>query len=645
MSLRESFEQNKDRRYIMFGGKGGLGKTTFSAATAYWLARQGHRVLVFSVDPQASLSDTFQRDIFGKGAVKIMENLWAQEIDADSHIKAYQQEVRQKILDMYGMERIPDEIEDYIQAASAEPAMEESAIFDAVVDIVVKGDYDYYIYDLVPLGHALYYLSMAKVYDEWINRITQLREQMREHEEMVARIRRQKVTEEDQILSELQYIKGRINQSSRILTDKERTAFFFVVVPEQMIILDTEKAAQLFARFDVPIAGYIVNRILPAELAGQDAVHDVAGDGHVEPGEQLRGLLCVQDDHLLGYEDEEKGGALLVGQDAGGLVDASLDVLELVEDLVFLGDLLALDARDHLFVLAHLLPELRDPVDPLVVDFGHRQVVERVAERHQVIDVVVVVALHHDVHDRVEDGRFLHGRLGRGRLDVMLDFFRDLIESVHVEDLLADLLLIRLDIGVGVDLLRPKVVQDLDRALAEDVTLEDVAEGRLGVHGKHQHLVPLPRQPVGGRGRKRRLAQAALAAEHDVAALAVLLEPCSQRHREGTGSRVGGSKHRIGNVFLPEHAPLPGGDIGDDVRQQAQRIVWRENRDADQVAHRDQDEEVLHAGPGAQGVARHIVRAHPVENLLQPGEQATLLLLRHGSRSPSPRARIRPSDP
>src|SRR6266571_1459579 len=269
MSLRAWFEQNRARRYIMFGGKGGLGKTTFSAATAYWLARQGHKVLVFSVDPQASLSDIFQRDIFGKGPVEVLDNLWAQEIDADSNIKAYQQEVRQKILDMYGFDQIPEEIEHYIQAASAEPAMEESAIFDAVVDIVVKGDYDYYIYDLVPLGHALYYLSMAKVYDEWINRITELREQMREHEEMVARIRRQKVTEEDQILSELQYIKGRINQSSRILTDKERTAFFFVVVPEQMIILDTEKAAQLFAKFDVPIAGYIVNRVLPAELARQ----------------------------------------------------------------------------------------------------------------------------------------------------------------------------------------------------------------------------------------------------------------------------------------------------------------------------------------------------------------------------------------
>jgi len=270
MSLKKIFEEHPKRRYIMFGGKGGLGKTTFSAATAYWLAQQGKKVLVFSVDPQASLSDIFQQDIFGKGPVKIMENLWAQEIDADQHIKAYQNEIRKKILDMYGFEKVPEEIEQYIQAASAEPAMEESAIFDAVVDIVVGGDYDYYIYDLVPLGHALYYLSMAKVYDEWINKITKLREEMREYEEMVSRMKRQKETEEDQILTELKYIRTRINASSSILTDKEKTGFFFVIIPEEMILIDTSKAAELFAKFDVPIMGYVVNRVVPRELLQQN---------------------------------------------------------------------------------------------------------------------------------------------------------------------------------------------------------------------------------------------------------------------------------------------------------------------------------------------------------------------------------------
>ena len=230
MSLTKIFEQYPDRRYIMFGGKGGLGKTTFSAAAAYYLAKKGKRVLVFSVDPQASLTDIFQQDIFGKGPTEIIPNLYAQEIDADRRVKEYQGEIRQKIRDMYGMDQIPEEIESYIQAAAAEPAMEESAIFDEVVDIVVTGGYDYYIYDLVPLGHALYYLSMASVYDAWIDKITHLREQMREYDQVAAVMRRDKEElDEDAILNELLYIKERINKSSSILTDKNKTAFFFVL--------------------------------------------------------------------------------------------------------------------------------------------------------------------------------------------------------------------------------------------------------------------------------------------------------------------------------------------------------------------------------------------------------------------------------
>ena len=286
ISLATIFDLYPDRHYIMFGGKGGLGKTTFSAATAYYLAKKGKRVLVFSVDPQASLTDIFQRDIFGKGPTEIMPNLYAQEIDADRRVKDYQQEIRQKIFDMYGMDKIPDEIESYIQAAAAEPAMEESAIFDQVVDIVVQGGYDYYIYDLVPLGHALYYLSMASVYDAWIGKITNLREQMREYDQVAAVIRHEKELDEDAILNELLFIKERINKSSSILTDKKKTAFFFVLTAEEMIINDTLKAAGLFAKFDVPLSGYIINRVLPAGLKNQNIP------------EYLKNRLAMQDHYM-----------------------------------------------------------------------------------------------------------------------------------------------------------------------------------------------------------------------------------------------------------------------------------------------------------------------------------------------------------
>ena len=127
---------------------------------------------------------------------------------------------------------------------------------------------------------------MAKVYDEWINKVTKLREDMREYEEMVSRLKREKETEQDQILNELIYIKGRINASSSILTDKAKTAFFFVVVPEDMIIIDTQKAAKLFAQFDVPIGGYVVNRVIPHQLLEQTIP------------EYLRNRITMQDKYL-----------------------------------------------------------------------------------------------------------------------------------------------------------------------------------------------------------------------------------------------------------------------------------------------------------------------------------------------------------
>jgi arsenite/tail-anchored protein-transporting ATPase len=270
MNLRQVLASNPTMKYIMFGGKGGLGKTTCSAAAAVHLAKQGYKVLVFSVDPQASLSDIFQRDIFGKGAVEIMPNLFAQEIDADRRVQEYQKQIKQQILDRYGFEKVPDEIESYIAAASSEPAMEESAIFDAVVDIVFTGAYDYYIYDLVPLGHALYYLSMSTIYDQWINKITELRAEMQRYDRVAARMKSETMTEEDEILNELQEIRKRINLSSSIFTDKEKTGFFFVVTPEEMTILDTVKAGELFSKFGVPLSGYVVNRVLPESLLTEE---------------------------------------------------------------------------------------------------------------------------------------------------------------------------------------------------------------------------------------------------------------------------------------------------------------------------------------------------------------------------------------
>ncbi|MDI6847527.1 MAG: ArsA-related P-loop ATPase, partial [Candidatus Bathyarchaeia archaeon] len=77
LSIEEYLKTHPNVKYILFGGKGGLGKTTLSAATAFWLAKSGKKVVVFSTDPQASLTDIFERNIFGKGEVEITTNLYA----------------------------------------------------------------------------------------------------------------------------------------------------------------------------------------------------------------------------------------------------------------------------------------------------------------------------------------------------------------------------------------------------------------------------------------------------------------------------------------------------------------------------------------------------------------------------------------
>ncbi|MGC9346147.1 MAG: ArsA-related P-loop ATPase, partial [Candidatus Bathyarchaeales archaeon] len=93
-TMKEFFERRPELNCIIFAGKGGLGKTTFSAATSHWLAEQGKRALCFSTDPQASLSDIFERDIYGKGIQSFAQNLHVLEIDSDRRVKEYQESVR-----------------------------------------------------------------------------------------------------------------------------------------------------------------------------------------------------------------------------------------------------------------------------------------------------------------------------------------------------------------------------------------------------------------------------------------------------------------------------------------------------------------------------------------------------------------------
>lgn len=266
LSLKEFLEEKPGIRVIVNAGKGGLGKTTFSAAMAYWFARTGKRPLCFSTDPQASLSDIFEMDLFGKGVKEVVKNLFVIEIDADRRIKEFQEEVRNKIKDMYGLDTIPEEINEYIETSAYEPAMHESATYDAMADLLSKGEFNPYVFDMPPFGHGIRMISMSMVLGAWIDKMEEARRKAAEYAEAARYIKGITSETEEEVLRELRNIRNKLDFFREVLTDPDRSSFFMVLIPEKMAILDTERAIDMFKKLNIEMAGVLVNQVYPREL-------------------------------------------------------------------------------------------------------------------------------------------------------------------------------------------------------------------------------------------------------------------------------------------------------------------------------------------------------------------------------------------
>jgi len=264
--LTDYLKANPDLRMAIFAGKGGLGKTTCSAALALAAAAMGKKVLCFSTDPQASLSDIFERDIFGKGEIEVVPRLFVVEIDADSKIAAYIKEIKQKIRDMYKTEEIPPEIESYIDSSVAEPAMYESATYDAMADYLARGDYDLFVFDMPPFGHGVRMISMAEVLSMWVERLTEAREKAKDYDEIASRLKGGKLIKEDEVLKQLHDIKSKLTMFTNTMKDRSAAAFFMVMTPEYMCIHDTETALSMFRAMGVGLSGIVLNKVLPFEM-------------------------------------------------------------------------------------------------------------------------------------------------------------------------------------------------------------------------------------------------------------------------------------------------------------------------------------------------------------------------------------------
>lgn len=294
--MSDLYKSGSETRVSIFAGKGGLGKTTCSAALSSWLAKEKRRTLCFSTDPQASLSDIFESDIFGKGKKELAKNLFVMEIDADKRIAIFQEEVRQKIRDMYGITEIPKEIDEYISATSAEPAMHESATYDAMASLLATKEYDNYVFDMPPFGHGIRMVSMARILDMWITKMEETRKKSQEYGDTAYRIQQKGAgSGQDEMLGELQEIREKLGLFQQILTDTKRTAFYMVIIPEMMAILDTTRALDMFDQLDIEMSGVVINQVYPRELLQRKDL-----------GDFLRNRIESQQKYLVQIEDELK---------------------------------------------------------------------------------------------------------------------------------------------------------------------------------------------------------------------------------------------------------------------------------------------------------------------------------------------------
>jgi arsenite-transporting ATPase len=277
-SMSAYFGSHPNLKYIFFGGKGGVGKTVLAGATALWLAGQGKRTLLASTNPVHSLSGLLQQSVFG-APTGVTDNLWAYEIDTKETIERSKKEIREKIQWFLKFADISTKADDFVESATMNPAFEESAMFENMVDLMLKDDYDVYVFDTAPTANARRLLGMSKVYSLWVDKMLKSREEARSLREMLSFSKKK---EDDPLLTYLLQFRRRMGEAQQRLTNLEKTAFFFVTLPEALPIAVISRFIGWFQDFGIPIGGVVVNMLLDKEALGKDLPEFVSNRVHMQ---------------------------------------------------------------------------------------------------------------------------------------------------------------------------------------------------------------------------------------------------------------------------------------------------------------------------------------------------------------------------
>jgi arsenite-transporting ATPase len=255
--------------YLFFGGKGGVGKTTMAGVSALWMAERGKRTLLASTNPVHSLSGLLGQDVFGRHTpVQGVPNLWAYEIDTRQTIERSKREIKEKIQWFLKFAEISTKADAFVESATMNPAFEESAMFENMIDLMFKGEYEAYVFDTAPTANARRLLGMSKVYSLWVEKMVRSRQEAQSLREMLSFTKKK---ETDPLMDYLLQFRDRIEHARVLLTDAQKTAFFFVTLPEALPIAVITRFIAWFHDFGIPIGGVIVNMVIDKAQLGERA--------------------------------------------------------------------------------------------------------------------------------------------------------------------------------------------------------------------------------------------------------------------------------------------------------------------------------------------------------------------------------------
>lgn len=249
-------------RILLYTGKGGVGKTTVSAATALALAERGYRTLVMSTDVAHSLSDAFEVSI-GREIKKIGERLWGQEVDPLYQLEKYWGVLRDYITSVFRARGLDEVVAEELANL---PGMEEIASLMQLVAVAREGRYDVIVVDCAPTGETMQLLSFPEMARWWLEKLFPI-------QRAVVRVARPVVQPfldiplpTDAVFGAVKDLILHVDTMRQLLADEETTSIRLVLNLEKMVIKETQRAYTYFSLFGYATDAVIVNRVLPADV-------------------------------------------------------------------------------------------------------------------------------------------------------------------------------------------------------------------------------------------------------------------------------------------------------------------------------------------------------------------------------------------